>query len=165
MSVIREARKEDFNAIAEIYNYYIRETVISFEESEIDSEEISGRIGKVVSSGLWWLVYEEDGCILGYAYASKWNERAAYKNTVDVSVYLNHQITGRGYGSKLYDELFDRLKHKSIHIVIGGIALPNPKSVSLHEKFGMKQVAHFKQVGYKFGRWIDVGYWQAQPNA
>jgi len=164
-SVIRDAQERDFEAIAEIYNYYISNTVISFEESEINGEEISNRVKKVESAGLWWLVLEESERIVGYAYASKWHERAAYRNTVEVSVYLNHQLVKKGYGSKLYGELFRRLKDKSIHVAIGGIALPNPESVYLHEKFGMGQVAHYKEVGYKFGQWVDVGYWQVQLDA
>jgi phosphinothricin acetyltransferase len=131
---------------------------------EIDGEEISRRVSKTKSAGLWWLVLEESEKLVGYAYASRWHERAAYRHTIEVSVYLDHQMTGKGYGFKLYDELFRRLKRQSLHVVIGGIALPNPQSVQLHEKFGMQQVAHYKEVGYKFGQWIDVGYWQVVLN-
>jgi L-amino acid N-acyltransferase YncA len=163
--MIRNAQEKDLKSLSEIYNYYIRNTVITFEEGELDQAEISNRINKVKSAGLWWLVAEENDRIAGYAYASKWNERSAYRNTVEVSVYLNKEMAGKGYGTKLYDELFRRLRDKSIHVVIGGIALPNPASIALHEKFGMKKVAHFEEVGFKFGQWIDVGYWQVQPNA
>ena len=160
--MIREAEKKDFSAIVEIYNYYIRSTVISFEEDEIDVHEILSRINKVKSAGLCWLVYQQNERIAGYAYASKWNQRSAYRNTVEVSVYLDPQRVGTGFGTKLYDELFRRLKDKSIHVAIAGIALPNPESVRLHERFGMEKVAHYTEVGYKFGRWVDVGYWQVQ---
>ncbi len=160
--MIRDAQEKDFEAITEIYNYYIRNTVITFEELEIDSVEISKRIQRIVSDKLCWLVVEEAGRILGYAYAAKWKERAAYRHTAEVSVYLDHTTKGNGYGSKLYEELFRRLKAANIHVIIGGIALPNATSVKLHEKFDMKKVAHFNEVGYKFGQWIDVGYWQVQ---
>ena len=162
--MIRDARSSDFQAIADIYNYYIRDTVISFEAIEIGAEEISGRIEKVKSAGLCWLVLEEDSRIRGYAYAGKWNERSAYSNTAEVSIYLDVQAQGLGYGSRLYTELFRRLKDRSLHTVIAGIALPNQASIKLHEKFGMKKVAHFEEVGYKFGQWLDVGYWQVQLN-
>ncbi|MDY0250307.1 MAG: N-acetyltransferase family protein [Pseudomonas sp.] len=162
--MIRDVQADDFEAIAQIYNYYISNTVISFEESEVDGEEISNRVKKVESAGLCWLVFEQNNEILGYAYAAKWHERAAYRNTVEVSVYLQHQMKGRGYGSALYKALFHRLKDTSIHIAIAGIALPNPESIKLHERFGMQQVAHYKEVGCKFGQWLDVGYWQVQVN-
>jgi len=105
-------------------------------------------------------VVEEDGLVCGYAYATQWNKRAAYRKTAEVSVYLSHLATGKGLGSRLYEALFTQLREKQLHIVIGGVTLPNPASIALHEKFGMKKVAHFEQVGYKFGQWLDVGYWQ-----
>ena len=163
--MIRDADEKDFKAIAEIYNHYIRATVVTFEECEIDQSEVSIRINKIKSAGLWWLVSEENDQVVGYAYASKWNDRSAYRNTVEASVYLRDGCAGKGRGSMLYEELFNRLKDKGLHTVIGGIALPNPSSVKLHEKFGMNKVAHFKEVGYKLGQWIDVGYWQVQLNA
>ncbi len=163
--MIRDAQENDFSAISEIYNHYIRNTVVTFEESEIDRNEISIRVEKVKSAGLWWLVLEEGSKIIGYAYATKWHERAAYRNTVEVSVYLHHEYVGKGHVAKLYDELFSRLREKKLHVAIDGIALPNPSSTKLHEKFGMEKVAHYKEVGYKFGQWVDVGYWQVQLNA
>lgn len=160
--MIRDAQASDCDAITHIYNHYIRHTIITFEEEEVTSSEISKRLNKVQSAGLPWLVVEENNEILGYAYASKWNERSAYRYTVEVSVYLHPQHTGKGLGEALYTMLFQRLKQQGIKVVIGGIAIPNPASVKLHEKFGMKQVAHFHAVGYKFDQWIDVGYWQVQ---
>lgn len=160
--MIRDAEGKDFNVISEIYNHYIRHTVITFEESEIDPAQISLRAEKVRSAGLCWIVLEEETRIVGYAYATKWQERSAYRNTVEVSVYVHHEHRGKGYGTKLYTELFSRLKGKNFHVAIGGIALPNPSSEKLHENFGMKKVAHFNEVGFKFGQWIDVGYWQVQ---
>lgn len=163
--MIREATEMDAEAIAEIYNYYIRNSVITFEEDEVDSANIASRIHKVTASGFSWLVATDEGKIVGYAYSSKWNERAAYRNTAEVSVYLSKSATSKGLGTELYNDLFSRLKDKGIHIVIGGITLPNPASVALHEKFGMEKVAHFKEVGFKFGQWLDVGYWQVKIDA
>lgn len=163
--MIREATDNDAEAITAIYNYYIQNTVITFEEDSLNPSDFIERIRKVQESGYSWLVAEENGKIIGYAYSSKWNDRTAYINTAEVSIYLSHLIKSRGWGTKLYDVLFSSLRQKSIHIVIGGITLPNPASVAIHEKFGMEKVAHFKEVGYKFGEWLDVGYWQVQLNA
>jgi phosphinothricin acetyltransferase len=107
-----------------------------------------------------WLVWEEGAGILGFAYASKWKGRCAYRYSAEVTVYVEPTCTGRGIGSKLYEELLAALRERNFHAVIGGIALPNPTSISLHERLGFRKIAHFEQVGWKFGRWIDVGYWQ-----
>ena len=98
--------------------------------------------------------------MVGYAYATKWKERSAYRFSAEVSVYLSNQVQGRGLGASLYETLFSKLKEGGINTVIGGITLPNPASVALHEKMGMKKVAHFENVGFKFNQWQDVGYWQ-----
>jgi phosphinothricin acetyltransferase len=158
--VIREAQAGDSEAIAAIYNHYIRETVITFEEQEVTARDMASRVEEVQGAGLPWLVAEEAGRVLGYAYASKWKGRCAYRYTVETTVYLDPSAIGRGAGTRLYDALFALLRERSMHVVIGGIALPNESSIALHEKFGMKKVAHFGEVGFKFGRWIDVGYWQ-----
>lgn len=163
--MIRDAQERDCEAIAGIYNYYVDNTVVSFEETGIDDSEVASRIAKVTSAGLCWLVLEEGGRVVGYASASNWHQRVAYRHTVEVSVYLDHRSTGRGHGSRLYAELFRRLESTSVHAVISLIALPNPGSVRLHEKFGMRQVGHLKEVGYKFGQWIDVGFWQLHLGA
>lgn len=163
--MIREATDRDAQAITEIYNYYIRNTVISFEEEELTSSEMAARIHKIQLAGYSWLVLEVDGVVIGYAYSSRFHERAAYRHTAEVSIYLSHNEQTRGWGSKLYKQLFSTLQQKSIHIAIGCIALPNPESIALHEKFGMQKVAHFKRVGYKFDQWLDVGYWQVQLSA
>jgi L-amino acid N-acyltransferase YncA len=158
--VIRPAEAPDAQAIADIYNYYVANTTITFEEQAISSEVMADRIEDVRSASLPWLVIEESGEILGYAYASKWKARSAYRFSVESSVYLKNGTDGRGLGSQLYEALFVMLGSQGIHAAIGGIALPNEASISLHEKFQMKKVAHFEQVGFKFGQWIDVGYWQ-----
>jgi L-amino acid N-acyltransferase YncA len=159
--MIRDATDSDAAAIAGIYNYYIRNTVVTFETDAVDGANILSRIHRVNESSFPWLVAVENESVIGYAYAAKWNQRAAYRNTAEVSVYISHDHMGKGWGSKLYDALFTMLRQKGIHVAIGGVTLPNPASVSLHEKFGMTQVAHFREVGNKFGRWLDVGYWQA----
>ena len=158
--MIRSATPADAEAIAQIYNYYIADTIVTFEEEPLDASEIARRIETVQRAELPWLVAEEGGRIKGYAYATPWKERIGYRTSVEITVYLAKDATGKGIGSELYAELFKLLEKKGVHSAIGGIALPNPGSVALHEKFGMKKVAEFEEVGTKFGQWINVGYWQ-----
>lgn len=157
--MIREITANDSNAIANIYNYYITNTFITFEESPVDDSTIKERIERH-NQNLPWIVYEQDNEIVGYAYASEWKSRCAYKFSVESSIYLKHDKFGKGIGTKLYQELLNRISKRNIHAVIGGIALPNKASVALHEKLGFEKVAQFKEVGYKFNTWIDVGYWE-----
>jgi phosphinothricin acetyltransferase len=160
---VRPATAADCEAIARIYNHYIRDTIITFEEVEVSAQEIERRLGEVASASLPWLVVENTGAIAGYAYATKWHGRCAYRYSAESTVYLEAGQTGRGYGTRLYTELMGDLRARSIHAVMGGIALPNAASIALHEKLGFSKVAHFREVGFKFGQWIDVGYWQASP--
>lgn len=146
--------------IAQIYNHYITHTIITFEEEIVSDDVIAERIQEVQLSQLPWLVAEQDGEILGYAYASKWQGRCAYRYSAEVTVYLSPDHVGKGIGFALYSKLLPALKSQGIHVALGGIALPNEASVKLHEKLGFLKVAQFKEVGFKFNRWIDVGYWQ-----
>ncbi len=158
--LIRDALLQDAAKIADIYNPYILNTVITFEETPVTPEEILTRIKGVKALGYPFLVMERNDLLIGYAYANLWRARAAYHHTVETSIYLDQNSAGKGLGTILYKELLDRLKTMDIHVILGGITLPNPVSVGLHEKLGFKKVAHFTQVGYKFGRWLDVGFWQ-----
>jgi phosphinothricin acetyltransferase len=157
--MIRAATPDDASAIAAIYNHYIATTTISFEERAVTADEMAQRIRDVTAS-LPWLAYEAQGRITGYAYATKWRVRSAYRYSAETSVYVEHGQGGQGIGSALYRELLAELRRREIHMAIGGIAQPNPASVALHESLGFVKVAHFKQVGRKFERWIDVGYWE-----
>lgn len=157
--MIRPATPADAAAIATIYNHYVRETVVTFEEEPVTDGEMARRIGEVLGASFPWLVAEENGTVLGYAYGAPWASRSGYQFSAEITVYLRAGQTGKGIGTELYDLLFPRLAARGVHAVIGGIALPNPASVALHERFGLRKVAHFGQVGYKFGQWIDVGYW------
>ncbi len=158
--MIRPATIADAAAIATIYNHYVLNTTVSFEEEPITVAEMERRIDDVLSKGQPWLVSEIDGVLAGYAYASRWHARIGYRFTSEITVYLDPRFGRRGLGSKLYDRLFPLLEQREVHSVLGIIALPNAASVALHEKFGLKKVAHFSEVGTKFGQWIDVGYWQ-----
>jgi L-amino acid N-acyltransferase YncA len=158
--LIRDATLQDAAKIAEIYNPYILNTVITFEETLVTPEEILARIEGVKGLGYPYLVMEQNNLVIGYAYANQWRTRAAYHHTVETSIYLDRGLAGKGLGTILYKALLERLKTMDIHVILGGITLPNPVSVGLHEKLGFKKVAHFTQVGYKFRRWLDVGFWQ-----
>lgn len=160
--MIRPAAEKDVGAIRAIYNHYIDNTVVSFEELPVSDADIAARIANVQGAGLPWLVVEQDGEVRGYAYAARWQERSAYRFCALISVYLAPAMTGRGFGTQLYEALFAALRRTPIRWVIGGIALPNAASVGLHEKMGMKRVGLHPEVGFKFGRWIDVGYWQGE---
>jgi len=157
--MIRNVSHTDAPAIAEIYNHYIRETIFTFEEIKVDAKEIEKRI-KNITVHYPWIVYEQDGEILGYAYGGEWRTRSAYRFVAESAVYLRHNLPSKGIGSQLYAELLQRLKAQGIHSVMGVLGLPNEPSIRLHEKFGFKKAAHFAEVGYKFGKWVDVGYWQ-----
>lgn len=157
---LREATPDDTEEIIAIYNYYVENTAISFEEQTVTTAIMQERIVDVQKLELPWLVALVDGKIAAYAYATKWRARAAYRFSVESSVYVGPEHARCGLGAALYGALIVRLRHSGHHLVIGGIALPNDASVSLHEKMGFKKVAHFSEVGRKFGRWIDVGYWQ-----
>lgn len=158
--MIRTAAKDDSTKIAEIYNYYISHTWITFEKEPVSADQIDARISEVLNSSLPWLVIEDNGEVIGYAYATKWRARPAYKHSVETTVYLSKDHSGKGFGKLIYSNLISQLTSTGFHTAIGGIALPNEASVRLHESLGFKKVAHFQEVGYKFEKWIDVGYWQ-----
>lgn len=158
--MIRPATQADSEAIARIYNHYIRHTAITFEEVPLAPSDIAGRIARVLATPLPYLVATAGEAIIGYAYAARWHERSAYRFTVETTIYLDPERVGDGLGSQLYSTLLDQLKDLDLHAAIGGIALPNPASIALHERLGFRQVGHYREVGFKFGRWIDVGYWQ-----
>jgi phosphinothricin acetyltransferase len=157
---IRAASTSDGEQIAGIYNYYIENTVITFEECAVSAQEMSGRIADVQAKGLPWLVAEVDGSVVGYCYATPWKVRSAYRHSVESTIYLKNGLGGRGIGRTLYSALLSALQKRDAHAVMGGAALPNAASVALHESLGFKHVATFHQVGFKHDRWVDVAYWQ-----
>jgi L-amino acid N-acyltransferase YncA len=157
--MIRDIQLTDAQAVAAIYNHYIQHTIVTFEEVSIEAQEMENRI-RAVTAKFPWLVYEKEGHIVGYAYASEWKTRSAYKHSVETTIYLKTGEESKGIGALLYTTLIEKLKNRNLHAIIGGISLPNVLSVKLHEKLGFEKVAHFKEVGYKFNQWIDVGYWE-----
>lgn len=157
--MIRSATAADAAAIATIYNHYVATTTISFEEELIGTDGMAERIA-TVAPRLPWLVCEQDGQLVGYAYATPWRVRSAYRYSAESSVYLAPGHAGKGIGKRLYHALIGELRERGLHMVIGGIAQPNEASVALHEALGFRKVAHFSEVGMKFGCWVDVGYWE-----
>lgn len=157
---LRPASPADAAAICAIYNPYVETTAISFEEEAVSAQDMAQRIADVHATSLPWLVLEIDGRIAGYAYATKWRVRPAYRHSVESTIYLDPACAGRGFGRVLYDALLEELRQRELHLVIGGIAQPNASSVGLHEALGFRKAAHFSEVGMKFGRWVDVGYWE-----
>ncbi len=158
--MLRPATIADAAAIAGIYNHYVLNTVVTFEEEAVPATEIAQRIADTLAAGRPWLVWEEDGRVLGYAYASGWKSRCSYRFSLETTIYLDKDAMGRGIGTRLYTALIDILRQTKVHAIIGGVALPNAASVALHEKLGFVKVAQFREVGWKFGQWIDVGYWE-----
>ena len=155
--MVRKAKISDAESITTIYNWYIENTVVTFDLETVSPNFFSKKIN---SEEEHWLVYEKDREVVGYACAVPWKLRRAYQNSVEVSIYLNNNNHGAGIGSILYSALIDHLRELNYHAAIGGVALPNEASIRLHEKLGFKKVAHFMEVGYKHNRWIDVAYWQ-----
>lgn len=158
--MIRPVRALDAPAITAIYNHYILNTVVTFELDPLNDSDIHSRIEQVLTKQLPWFVIEQQGEVVGFAYANTWKERVAYQNTAEITVYIAPQALGKGLGRLLYAALFEALAKTHIHSVIGVVTLPNVASEKLHEQFSMEKAAHFKEVGYKFDKWLDVGYWQ-----
>lgn len=155
---IRDCKAGDIAAICEIYNHFIAHDLCTFEEAPVDVQEMSRRVNDVQQQ-YPWLVCEKADEIVGYAYATAWRSRSAYRHSAEVSVYVKTGEEGQGIGKKLYEVLLPMLSGQC-RALMGGITLPNAASVKLHEYFGFEKVAHFKEVGYKFDQWVDVGYWQ-----
>tara|TARA_Y100000996_G_C22375281_1_gene582785 strand:+ start:321 stop:800 length:480 start_codon:yes stop_codon:yes gene_type:complete len=156
--MVREAKASDAKEIASIYNYYVLNSTITFEEIKVDDKIILERINTNLKYK-WW-VFEQDGIIFGYAYSKKWKSRSAYRYTVESSIYIIPEHQQKGIGTTLYIQLIEALKKEGFRSVLAGISLPNDKSISFHEKFGFKKVGQLESVGFKFKRWIDVGYWE-----
>lgn len=156
---IRPVRHEDAAAIAAIYAHYVRNSVITFELDPPDAVTMAGRIDSLLP--LYpYLVFERDGAVLGYAYAGRLYERAAYRWVAEATVYVAHDQHRQGIGRALYEQLIASLTTQGFQSVIGKITLPNPSSTLLHEAFGFRQTGLLSGVGYKHGAWHDVGIYQ-----
>ena len=156
---LRPASPYDGSAIAAIYRPIVEQTAISFEEIAPSADEMAERIARVLER-YPYLIAEHDQRIVGYAYAAQHMARAAYRRSVNVSAYVAEGFRGAGVGKRLYRVLFDDLARRGFHMAMAGITLPNQASVGLHEGMGFKPIGVYREVGFKFGRWHDVGWWQ-----
>lgn len=153
--LIRDVKLSDARDITAIYRRYVTDNAVSFELEPPDEVEMARRIAKVTKE-YPWIVMEEDGDVLGYAYAGRFRERKAYDPTSELSVYVADVHHRKGIGKALVEELIERLKKMGIYTVIAGVTLPNPGSVALVESFGFRHVGTFENVGRKFGKWYSV---------
>jgi L-amino acid N-acyltransferase YncA len=151
--------KADAAACAAIYAPYVASSVISLEDVAPGAEEFAGRIARI-SERYPYLVAEEDGRIVAFAYGSLHRERAAYRWACESSVYVDESRRRRGTGRALYTALFDLLRRQGLQIVCAGITLPNDASVAFHESFGFELIGVYRRIGWKAGAWHDVGWWQ-----
>jgi phosphinothricin acetyltransferase len=157
---IRAASAKDAAAIAEIYRSYVAESYVSFETEPPDAAEIARRMAGGGDLYPWLAAEDGERRLLGYAYASPFRPRGAYRFAVETSVYVREGAHGRGIGAALYAPLLETLERQGFTQAIGAISLPNPASVHLHERFGFRHAGTYAQVGWKLGRWHDVGLWQ-----
>jgi phosphinothricin acetyltransferase len=155
---IRPARLDDAAALVEIYRPVVLETTASFELEPPSVEQFRERIAKVIDRWVW-LVAEDSSRLVGYAYATPHRSRAAYRYSIESSVYVAEAHQGRGIARRLYTDLFDAVIARGFCHAYAGITLPNDASVALHESFGFSHVGVFRSVGRKFGAWHDVSWW------
>jgi phosphinothricin acetyltransferase len=164
MTVIRAATPDDAGEIAAIYAPHVLTGTASFEIDPPDADEMRRRMA--ASDGLYpWLVVtngEPEGGVIGYAFATRFRERPAYRYVVETSIYVAEVGQGRGAGRLLYEALIDTLRAQNFTQAIGAIALPNDASIAVHEAVGFRRTGVYREVGYKHGRWIDVGLWQCE---
>ncbi|MDR1058265.1 MAG: GNAT family N-acetyltransferase [Treponema sp.] len=158
--MIRRVTIKDAAGIQEIYNYYVENTAITFEEKPAALGEMETRI-RGIGEKYPWFIREDDGDeVLGYAYANAWKERPSYRYSAELSIYVRNGHQGKGIGGELMTLLLEELRKTDIHALISGITLPNEQSVALHERFGFRNIACFREIGFKLGKWLDVGYWE-----
>ena len=153
--MIRKVTVQDAQAIADIYNVYVQKSVVTFETELVTLQEIRRRIEEI-SVRYPYLVYEEDGKILGYCYAHKWKTRTAYSRTLETTVYVAAASQRKGIGRELMKHLIEECRQIDAHVLVACITGNNENSIELHRQLGFQQVSHFYQVGMKFGLWLDV---------
>ena len=160
MTTVRLARRDDAASVAAIYAPYVKDTFVSFEDEAPCEAEMARRMASGGELYPWLVAEEEDGRILGYASASAFRARAAYRYAVETSVYLATDACGRGLGRLLYGRLLALLERQGFAQAIGAVTLPNPASARLHEALGFAEAGVYRDVGWKCGGWRSVGLWQ-----
>lgn len=156
---LRPVVPADATAIAAIYDPFVRSSVITFEEEPVDPAAMTARIQTITADFPWWVLCMDDE-VFGYAYASTWRARSAFRFVCETSIYLDARARGRGLASQLYGALLDDLRGRGMQVAMAAIALPNAASVALHERMGFAPVGLMPAVGWKLGRWVDLGFWQ-----
>ncbi len=156
--MIRDLRETDISACLDIYNPYIAESTATFETELLDLDTFAQRVRKITAV-YPWLVAEEDGKILGYAYLSAFNEREAYRWTADLAIYVDMSKRGRGIGTQLMEGIIRRAAEEGYYQIISLITSENEASLAFHEKAGFIRIAHFDAIGYKAGKWLGVDYY------
>lgn len=167
-TTVRDFCPDDIEALTVLYNRYIVDTTITFDLQPYTVEQRQEKwMSHYAATGRHQLlVAEREGEILGYASSSQLRVKAAYDTSVETSVYLQTDAQRSGIGSRLYHELFERLRHEDVHRAYAGITLPNEPSIAIHQKFGFKQVGLFREVGRKFGKYWDVAWFEKEvPSA
>lgn len=154
--MIRAVEISDAAEIAEIYNYYIENSAATFETEIVGIADMQKRISEISAQFPYYVFADENGAVLGYCYAHKWKQRAAYAQTYETSVYVAHSAKGRGIGTMLMQKLIGECKKRQCHALVACITEGNAQSEKLHENLGFKKVSHFAQVGKKFGKYLGV---------
>lgn len=153
--MIREVTPDDAAAIVDIYNHYITKTTVTFETTPLTPDQMRQRILDI-SSHFPYLVYELQGRVAGYAYVHPWKERAAFAHTLETTVYLAPDAKHEGIGSKLMQPIIDYCRQRGYRVLVACITAENQESIDFHKRLGFTQASLFHNVGYKFGRWLDV---------
>jgi phosphinothricin acetyltransferase len=158
---VRPATAGDLAALNDVYNQYVRETHYTFDIEPMTMDARQEWFTHYATTGAHrLLVAVSDDRVIGYACSSRFRPKPGYDTSIETSVYLVPELVGRGAGSRLYEELFKALEGEAVHRAYAGIALPNPASIALHERFGFKRVAHFTEQGRKFERYWDVAWYE-----
>jgi phosphinothricin acetyltransferase len=157
--MIRPVTPEDAEAICGIYNYYVLNTTVTFEEEPVSAAEMRGRIAAITKDFPWY-VYEEGGELIAYAYLRPYHSRSAYRFTVEDSIYVKNGRQKAGIGARLLGLLIGDARKSGKHSVMAILGVPNPASEALHRKYGFQKMAHMDEIGFKFGRWTDVSFWK-----
>jgi len=157
--IVRDASEQDAAACAAVYAPYVTDTVITFESDPPSAADMAERI-RAASQSHAWLVLEDDGRIVGYAYGSRFEPRAAYRWACEVSVYVEMGRRRTGGGRLLYEELLRRLADRGFRVAVAGMTLPNDASVGLHRAMDFEPVGTYRRIGFKHGSWHDVAWMQ-----